>query len=209
MSELYSYPRCLAAMLETDLGTQLPLYVLFRDSTTACGQARCNCAKNVSCSCFVGEGMLWYAVLGVCGVVGVCVALAAGGCGVVGVCVALAAGVCGVVGVCVALAAGVCGVVGVCVALAAGVCGVVGVCVALAAGVCGVVCVCVAPAAGVCGFVGVCVSLAVGVCGVVCGCGVLGKVLAASVLRFCDAEVKSISRIRWNGDANFAGVGNS
>ena len=37
----------------------------------------------------------------------------------------------------------------------------------------------------------------------------LGKVLAASVLRFFDAEVKSISRIRWNGDANFAGVGNS
>ena len=37
----------------------------------------------------------------------------------------------------------------------------------------------------------------------------LAKVLAVSVLRFFDAEVKSISRIRWNGDANFAGVGNS
>ena len=44
---------------------------------------------------FFGECMLWYAVLDVCGVVGVCVALAVGVCGVVGVCVALAVGVCG------------------------------------------------------------------------------------------------------------------
>ena len=101
-------------MFETDLGTKLSLYVLCRDSTTAFGQARCNCAKNVSCSCFVGEDMLLYAVLDVCGVVGVCI------------------------------------------------------------------------------------SLAVGVCEVVGVCGVLGKVLAVSVLRFFDAEVKSISRIRWN-----------
>ena len=121
----------------------------------------------MSCSCFVGEGMLWYAVLDVCGVVGVCVALAAGVCGFVGVCVALAAGLCVFVGVYVALAAGLCVFVGVCVALAAGVCEFVGV------------------------------------------CGVLAKVLAASVLRFLDAEVKSISRIRWKGDTNLAGVGNS
>ena len=95
MSELYSCPRCLAAMLETDLGTKLSLFVLCRDSTTAFGQAQCNCEKNVTCSCFVSECMLWYAVLDVCGVVGVCVALAVGVCGVVGVCVALAVGVCG------------------------------------------------------------------------------------------------------------------
>ena len=61
----------------------------------------------------------------------------------------------------------------------------------------------------VCIVVGVCVALAAGVCGVVGVCGMLAKVLAASVLRFFDAEVKSISQIRWNGDANFASVGSS
>ena len=101
MSELHSCPRCLAAMLETELHTKLSLYVLCNDSTTAFGKAECNCAKNVSCSCFLGEGMLWYTVLDVCGVVGLCVSLAVGVCGVVGMCVALTVGVCGVVGVCV------------------------------------------------------------------------------------------------------------
>ena len=39
--------------------------------------------------------------------------------------------------------------------------------------------------------------------------GVCGKVLAVNVRRFFDAELKSISRIRWNGAANLAVVGNS